>query len=122
MRIQSHIKTNLKFYNFLAFLFLTIYLASDTISYKLVQLGPLLEPGPPFIFPVTYAISNIIAEIYGISAAKRLIWLTLFFQLIYALLIKFTIALPSPTTWDHQTEYNFVLGDILRFILSGTLA
>jgi len=60
---------NLKYILPLALLFMTIYLAADSVAYKMVILGSALEPGPPFIFPLTYAISDIDP---GFSAILRI--------------------------------------------------
>jgi len=113
---------NLKYILPLALLFMTIYLAADSVAYKMVILGSALEPGPPFIFPLTYAISDIIAEVYGLSLAKKIIWMTLAFQLFYALAITAIINLPSPAFWHDEASYQVVFGHILQFVLSGTLA
>jgi uncharacterized integral membrane protein (TIGR00697 family) len=113
---------NLKCILPLALLYLTVYLAADSVSYKLVQLGPILEPGPPFIFPLTYAISDIITEVYGARQAKQIVLTTLFLQIFYAVVVFLIIQLPSPTTWHGQEHYEYVFGHILRFVFAGTCA
>ena len=67
---------NIKFILPLSLLYLTIYLTADSVAYKMVSIGAILEPGPPFIFPLSYALADIVAEVYGYSMAKKLIWLT----------------------------------------------
>lgn len=71
---------NLKYILPLSLLYLTIYLAADSVAYKMVALGKILEPGPPFIFPLSYAVADIIAEVYGYTQAKKILFLTLFFS------------------------------------------
>lgn len=106
----------------LGLLHITIYLASASVAYKLVSIGTFIEPGPPFIFPLTYAISDIASEIYGSSFSKLLVWLTLACELIFALCIKFVISLPSPEYWHLQISYSQVFGNIIWFVISGILA
>lgn len=60
---------------------ITISLAADVVAYKLVFLGPPLLPGAPLIFPLTYIIGDIVAEVYGYNAAKQIIWITLVCEL-----------------------------------------
>lgn len=106
----------------LTMLYLTIYLISVSIAYKMVNIGIALDPAPPFIFPLTYAISDIIAEVYGLGIAKKVIWLTLLCQFFFAFAIYLLIHLPSPGFWHHQAEYNYVFGHIIQFVFSGFVA
>lgn len=119
---QTPKEINFKFILLLALFYLTIYLAADSVAYKLVQIGPALEPGPPFIFPLSYGLADIIAEVYGYRIAKNVIWLTLLCQLIYAVLVTLVIKLPYPAFWHLQTAYDQVFGDVIRFVLAGTLS
>jgi len=113
---------NLKFIIPLSLLYLTIYLAADSVSYKMVALGKILEPGPPFIFPLSYVIADVIAEVYGYAQAKKILFLTLFFQFLYALLVTAVIKLPYPEFWIMQNSYEQVFGNLLRFVSAGFLA
>lgn len=113
---------NLKFILPLALLYLTIYLAAASVSYKMVSLGKVLEPGPPFIFPLSYVIGDIIAEVYGYSVAKKIIWLTLAFEFLYAILITLVLKLPYPDFWTMQNAYDQVFGQLIRFVFAGFLA
>jgi uncharacterized integral membrane protein (TIGR00697 family) len=113
---------NLKFIIPLALLYLTIYLASCSVAYKMVALGVMILPGPPFIFPLSYAIGDIIAEVYGYTLAKQIIWLTLLFEFLYAILVTTIIKLPHPPFWLIQNSYDNVFEHILRFVFAGTLA
>lgn len=113
---------NLKFLLPLALLYLMIYLAADSVAYKMVAIGPMIEPGPPFIFPLTYMLADVIAEVYGYQIVKRIIWIALLYELFYAIIVKLIILLPSPTFWQFQHSYNIVFGNIVRFVLAGIAA
>ncbi|WP_131784005.1 queuosine precursor transporter [Legionella gresilensis] len=113
---------NLKYIIPLSLLYLTIYLAADAVAYKMVTLGPLLVAGPPCIFPLSYAIADIIAEVYGYTQAKKILLLTLFFQFLYAILVTVVLNLSSPEFWTLQDAYNQVFGNLLRFVSAGFFA
>ena len=113
---------NLKFILPLALLYLTIYLAADSVAYKMIALGVTLAPGPPFIFPFSYAIADIIAEVYGYSLARKIIWLTLAFQFLYAILVTLVVKLPHPGFWAMQSAYDQVFGHLIRFVCAGFLS
>jgi queuosine precursor transporter len=101
---------------------ITISLTADIVAYKLVNLGPALLSGAPLIFPLTYIIGDIVAEVYGYTVAKKIIWITLVCELFFAVAIKLIIHLPSPIFWHQQHSYNEVVDPILRFVLAGILA
>lgn len=113
-----------KYIIFLAMLFITIDLSAVSVAYKMVDLNFLfkINSGATFIFPITYALGDIIAEVYGYSMARKLIWLSLFLQFIFAILITSVIHLPHPIFWDQEQAYFSVFGSTLRFVSAGTLA
>lgn len=122
MLVRQPVNINLKFILPLALLYLTVYLAADSVAYKMVSLGVMLEPGPPFIFPISYAIGDIIAEVYGYALAKKIIWYTLAFQLLFAIFITVILKLPHPGSWPMQNAYELVFGNLLWFVCAGSLS
>ena len=113
---------NLKFILPLALLYLTIYLAADSVAYKMIALGALIAPGPPFIFPLSYSLGDVIAEVYGYSMARKIIWLTLFFQFLYSFFVMFVVNLPHPIDWHNQESYQIVFGSLIRFVSAGFIS
>ncbi|HSW68654.1 MAG TPA: queuosine precursor transporter [Gammaproteobacteria bacterium] len=113
-----------KYIILLAMLFITIDLAAVCMAYKMVSINKLFEinSGATFIFPITYALGDIITEVYGYNMARKLIWLSLFLQFVFALLVTIAIHLPSPLFWNENNAYFTVFGSIFRFILAGTAA
>lgn len=105
-------------------LFVTIDLAAVSVAYKMVSLGNLLaiNSGATFIFPMTYSLGDVITEVYGYNMARKLIWLSLFLQFIFAILVTAVIHLPGPSFWQDGYAYLAVFGSILRFVLAGTIA
>ena len=113
-----------KFILFLSMLFITIDLASVSVAYKMVSLNWLfaINSGATFIFPMTYALGDVITEVYGYKMAKRLIWLSLLLQFVFALLVTTVIHLPGPLYWKGEPSYLLVFGSVIKFVLAGTVA
>lgn len=113
-----------KFILFLAMLFVTIDLAAVSVAYKMVSLNLLfaINSGATFIFPMTYALGDVITEVYGYNMARKLIWLSLFLQFVFASLVTIVIHLPNPAYWDGETAYFLVFGSVVKFVLAGTAA
>ena len=71
---------------------------------------------------MTYALGDVIAEVYGYNMAKKLIWLSLFLQFVFASLVTIVIHLPNPVYWVGDSSYLLVFGSIIKFVLAGTVA
>lgn len=120
---KKPLKLNSRFIIILSMIFLTASLAADAIAYKFTGLSNIIIiSGATIVFPVTYTIGDLIAEVYGYAAARRLIWYGLFCELIFALLIEGVIRLPSPVQFSYQNEYKDIFNPILRFVVSGIAA
>lgn len=113
MHISGQALPQYKYYLFLSMLACTILLVCDIVVYKIVSLGPGLRPASALIYPITYYIGDIIAEVYGYQYARRTIWTMMACHLIFCILLYFSIMLPSPDSWEHQAAYDQVFGNIL---------
>lgn len=119
--MTTPLKLNSRFIVPIAMLFVTASLAADAIAYKLIGIGPILEPGATIIFPLTYLIGDIVTEVYGYEMAKRLIWYGLAAEFIFAFLIKGVLMLPGASFWHFQRSYDIVLGSLPRFVFAGLI-
>ncbi len=111
-----------KYLNFIAMLYVTISVASATIAYKFVHIGFFTVSGATVIFPLNFFISNVVADIYGYTVMKKIVWGALACEVIFALLIQFVIGFENIPQFHFQTEYKDVLGSTLKFVVSGILA
>ncbi len=113
-----------KYIIFLAMLFVTIDLSAVSMAYKMVTINGLfkINSGATFIFPITYALGDIITEVYGYNMARKLIWFSLFFQFVFAFLITAVIHLPSPSFWQSELDYIAVFGSIIKFVSAAAVA
>jgi uncharacterized integral membrane protein (TIGR00697 family) len=107
-------------YMFLPLLY-SIYLTIDLLSmgfcYKFVQIGPFFMAAEGLVFPITYTIADIIAEVYGYNEAKKTIWTIFLCNFIFAL-GAFILCLVQSVDFSQQETYNYVFKSLLR----GTVA
>ena len=66
--------SNSKYFLYIAILFVAVLMISNTIAVKLIQLGPLVVSGATFIFPISYIFGDILTEVYGYRASRKIIW------------------------------------------------
>jgi len=73
-------------------------------------------------FPLSFIFGDILTEVYGYSASRRVIWVG-FIGLGFASLMAWTIvALPPAPYWDNQEVYEVAFGSVWRVALAGMVA
>lgn len=113
---------NLKYLLFFGMLQVSISITACVVAYRFVGIGSLILPGPPFIFPLSYVVSDIVAELYGPKLAKTIIIISLLCEFFFAIVVKIIIRLPSPDFWVHEENYFIIFDPLLGFIVAGTIA
>jgi queuosine precursor transporter len=103
-------------------LFVTCLIVANIIAVKLVDIGGLILPAGIIIFPISYIVGDILTEVYGYSAARRVIWLGFLCNLIAVIAIIIAQNLPSAVFWDGQVAYERILGFTPRLLLASFLA
>lgn len=111
-----------KYTMFLAVFYFVGWAATYPMVYKMVFINGVLETGAIFLFPLSYAIADIITEVYGYRLARQITWIGLICGFIYAAALYFVTAMPSATFWHDNGSYQVVFGKILRAYFSLTLA
>jgi queuosine precursor transporter len=112
----------LKYYNLLSMAYVTFLLAAVVVVYKVVAIGSFTISEGTIIFPMTYFLGDVIAEIYGYRLSRRLIWYALICEIMFTSVITLIIKIPGPVFWHHQAAYELVLGRILHVSFANALA
>jgi uncharacterized integral membrane protein (TIGR00697 family) len=109
----------------IAALFVTVLLTSNLIAVKLVSFGAWTLPAAVIVFPLSYLFGDVLTEVYGYSAARRVIWLGFCCNLIFVGFIVAAGALPGAAgAWDAtaQSAYQRVLGFAPRLLAASFTA
>jgi queuosine precursor transporter len=107
----------------LCVMFCTALVVSNIIAGKLwaAPLGLTLTAGAT-LFPIVYIIGDVLPEVYGLAATRRVIWLGFAANLFAVLFFYICIVLPYPPFWQNQTAFETVLGFTPRLLLASLLA
>jgi uncharacterized integral membrane protein (TIGR00697 family) len=106
----------------LAAFFVTALVVSNIIAVKLVEISGRVFPAGLVIFPLSYLLGDVLTEVYGFRAARRVIWLGFACNLLAVGAIQIAIALPAAGFWEeNQAAYEDVLGTTWR-IFAASLA
>lgn len=113
----DHAKGHSKYFLYIAILFVAVLMVSNTVAVKLFQIGPFFFTGAIMIFPISYIFGDIITEVYGYQASRRIIWAG-FFSLIFMSIAYYLVQLLTPAPfWPNQGAYEAILGLVPRIVL-----
>lgn len=111
------------FLQMLTGVFVGCLLITNITAAKTFTLGSVMLPTAVVIFPLVYIINDVLAEVYGYTEAKRVIWLGFAVNAFAVLAYTIAIALPAP---EYATElaaaFETVLGSTSRMLLASFAA
>lgn len=102
--------------------FLTCLLTSNVIASKLVLAGGVVLPAAIIIFPLSYVAGDVLTEVYGYAAARRVIWLGFACNALMVAAIWVGGEIPPAPFWRGQTAYAEVLGQTPRLLAASFVA
>lgn len=103
-------------------LFVTFYLVSNVMAVKVIGIFDLFYfDAGTITFPFAYMLGDVLAEIWGYSTARKVIWVTFFCNIIMVLFTQLGVLLPSPMYLNTTAEaYNTVFTYVPR-VVAGSL-
>jgi queuosine precursor transporter len=103
--------------------FVTALVVSNIIAVKLVEVSGRVFPAGLVIFPLSYLLGDVLTEVYGIRAARRVIWLGFACNLLAVGAIQAAIRLPAADFWhENEAAYEQILGTTWRLFLASLAA
>jgi len=103
-------------------LFITGLLTANVIAAKLIAVGGLTLSAGIVIFPVSYIVGDVLTEVWGYGAARRVIWLAFGCNVLMVAAIWMGGALPAAPFWKGQAAYDEILGQAPRILVASLAA
>ena len=107
------------YYPILVAVFTALVIISNVTATKGVAFGPIITDGGFIVFPLTYIIGDILAEVYGFAAARRAIILGFVMNGLAALAFWVTVYLPAAGFYPNQEHFANVVGAYTQLIMAG---
>ena len=107
-----------RYFHFVAMLFVSMILISNTIATKIVEIGGFILPAGILCFPIIYIFGDILTEVYGYRWARKVIWLGFFCNLIFVIVAWVGKVLPPAPLWEWQKAYETILGYTPRLLIA----
>lgn len=107
---------------YLSIIFVVCLLLSNILAAKLLKVALFSVSAGVLVFPISYIINDIMAEVYGYQKAKSIIVCGFIMNIFMAVVFIIAIALPSPEWFENDTCFELVLGSTPRTVLAGLFA
>src|SRR3989344_9362413 len=111
-----------KYFLYVAILFVATLMISNTVAVKIIQIGGFFFTGAILIFPLTYIFGDILTEVYGYRASRKIIWTSFCIQILMAFTYWIALILPSASFWTNQAAFEMVFGTVPRIVIAGIVA
>lgn len=111
--------------------FVGLLLISNIVAVKLINFGtvslgswelPMIFDGGVFLFPLVYIIGDVLAEVYGLKATRRAIFLAFALALLTSLTIWIVQLSPTGLGEEHQAAFEMVLGFVPNIVIASLAA
>ena len=86
-----------------------------------VQLLPIITDGGAILFPLTYILGDVLAEVYGLRRANRAIVTGFVLAALMSLTFLIVDAAPPAADWPNQDAWHSVLGFVPRIVVASLL-
>lgn len=108
--------TPARYYDAVAVFFVVFLLLSNIGATKLINLGGLVFDGGAVLFPLTYILGDVLAEVYGFARARRTIVLGFTVSIVASVVFWIIIQAPPDPSYTDQEAFAAVLGVVPRFV------
>ena len=103
-------------------LFTTCLIVANIVEQKLIQIGPIEATAGILIFPISYIVNDIIAEVWGYRKARLIIWYGFLMNFLAVAVFRLSIAVPGSENFTHQEAFSLVMGNTMRITLASFIA
>jgi len=103
--------------------FVGLILVSNIVSQKfltfeLAGLPLSMDMGTLLLFPLTYIFGDVLTEVFGFAASRRVIWYGFGMNAVGALIFSLAVAMPHSPDFTTQREFATVLGAVPGLVLA----
>lgn len=124
--MESH--RTYRYYDVIMAAFVTVLVCSNLIGpAKVAQLelpfwGTLTFGAGVMFFPISFIFGDILTEVYGYAASRRVIWAGFIALAFASLMAWIVVALPPAPFWQNQHEYEVAFGSAWRVAIASLVA
>jgi queuosine precursor transporter len=111
-----------RYFSIVSSVFVATLLISNTVGGKIFTFYGLNLPGGVIVFPISYIFGDILTEVYGYKASRKIIWTGLGCLVLMSAIYYVVQTLPPAVFWQDQKAYETVLGVAPRIAFASSIA
>jgi len=109
-------------YLILVSIFVMAMTIASLIGAKIIPFFGIAFSATAIVFPITFLITDVIAEVWGTKRAHQVVWIGFATTVITFIIAWIAILLPSAPFWQGQEAYAQTLGLVGRIVAGGLIA
>ena len=108
---------------YMSIIFVCCLILSNILASKILSVGSSFSiTAGALVFPISYIINDIFAEVYGYEKTKKVIVFGFIMSLFVSLIITLAIFLPSPVWYQNSEAFKTILGATPRNFIASLFA
>jgi len=113
---------NNKYLPVISALFVAALIITNSIDQKLFVVSGLTLTVGIIIFPLSYVFGDVLTEVYGYAASRKVIWAGFGALLLMILIYSVARVLPPSPEWTHEAEFDVIFGRVPRITIASMIA
>jgi uncharacterized integral membrane protein (TIGR00697 family) len=109
-------------YTLITTLFAVVLVVSNVAAAKVTSFWGLTLDAGTVLFPLSYIFGDVLTEVYGYAASRRVIWIGFASTFLAAATFMIVGALPPAPEWGNQDAYAAILGLTPRIVCASLVA
>ncbi len=103
-------------------LYVTSLITANLVAVKVLAFGPWVTDAGLLTFPIAYIVGDVLTEVYGYAAARRVIWLGFLCNALAVGTFQLAGALPAEASWDGGEAWSRIFDSTPRFLIASLCA
>ena len=109
-------------YMLFGIIFTTTLLVSNIAAAKQMAIGPWALTAGVLCFPISYILSDVVAEVYGFKAARRITFYAFAMNILMVIIFQIAIHWPAPVWFENNEAFATILGSTPRLLAASMIA
>jgi queuosine precursor transporter len=119
---QQDASNNWRYFSVISSVFVAVLLISNTVGGKIIHIFGLNLPGGIVLFPISYIFGDVLTEVYGYRASRKIIWTGLGCAVLMSFVYYLVQVIPPASFWPNQQAYESILGFVPRVTFASIVA